>query len=43
MDAVNIGTRSDMLRLLGVIETLRVLDVEMPAQVISCFLFVAPS
>jgi|TARA_B100000035_G_scaffold250674_1_gene219663 hypothetical protein len=41
MDAVNIGTRSDMLRLLGVIETLRVLDVEMPAQVISCFLFVA--
>lgn len=30
-----------MLRLLDVIETLRVLDVEMPAQVIACFLYVA--
>lgn len=30
-----------MLQMLGVIETLRVLDVEMPAQVIACFLFVA--
>ena len=30
-----------MLRILGVIETLRVLDIEMPAQVIACFLFVA--
>ena len=41
MDALNIGIRSDMLRMLSVVETLRVLDVEMPAQVISCFLFVA--
>lgn len=32
-----------MLRILGVIETLRVLDIEMPAQVIACFLFVAGS
>ena len=30
-----------MLRLLSVIETLRVLDVEMPAQVIACFLYIA--
>ena len=30
-----------MLQMLGVIETLRVLDVEMPAQVIACFLYVA--
>lgn len=30
-----------MLRILGVIETLRVLDIEMPAQVIACFLYVA--
>ena len=41
MDALNIGIRSDMLRMLSVVETLRVLDVEMPAQVMSCFLFVA--
>lgn len=41
MDALNLGPRSDMLRMLGVVETLRVLDVEMPAQVMSCFLFVA--
>ena len=41
MDALKPGVRSDMLRMLGIIETLRVLDVEMPAQVISCFLFVA--
>ena len=30
-----------MSRLLKVVEALRVLDVEMPAQVMSCFLFVA--
>jgi DNA-binding MarR family transcriptional regulator len=30
-----------MYRLLKVVEALRVLDVEMPAQVMSCFLFVA--
>ena len=30
-----------MTRLLKVVEALRVLDVEMPAQVMSCFLFVA--
>jgi len=30
-----------MSKILGVIETLRVLDVEMPAQVIACFLYVA--
>ena len=41
MDGINIAIRSDMLRMLSVVETLRVLDVEMPAQVISCFLFVA--
>lgn len=41
MDALNIGIRSDMLRMLSVVETLRVLDIEMPAQVMSCFLFVA--
>lgn len=41
MDGLNLGTRSDMLRMLGVVETLRVLDVEMPAQVMSCYLFVA--
>ena len=41
MDGINIGIRADMLRMLSVVETLRVLDVEMPAQVISCFLFVA--
>ncbi|QNJ29507.1 transcriptional regulator/ MarR family [Synechococcus sp. A15-24] len=35
------AVRADILRLLDVIETLRVLDVEMPAQVISCFLFIA--
>ena len=32
-----------MSRLLKVVEALRVLDVEMPAQVMSCFLFVASS
>ena len=41
MDGINIAIRADMLRMLSVVETLRVLDVEMPAQVISCFLFVA--
>ena len=41
MDGINISIRADMLRMLSVVETLRVLDVEMPAQVISCFLFVA--
>ena len=41
MDGINIAIRSDMLRMLGVVEILRVLDVEMPAQVMSCFLFVA--
>lgn len=41
MDAVTVATRSDMLRMMGVVETLRVLDVEMPAQVMSCFFFVA--
>ena len=41
MDALNLGIRADMLRMLTVVETLRVLDVEMPAQVISCFMFVA--
>lgn len=30
-----------MSRLLKVVEALRVLDVEMPAQVMACFLFVA--
>lgn len=30
-----------MVRLLKVVEALRVLDVEMPAQVMSCFLFIA--
>tara|TARA_B100000902_G_scaffold13665_1_gene16623 strand:+ start:260 stop:580 length:321 start_codon:yes stop_codon:yes gene_type:complete len=30
-----------MIRLLDVIETLRVLDVEMPAQVIAAFLYIA--
>ena len=38
---LKVAVRADILRLLDVIETLRVLDVEMPAQVISCFLFVA--
>jgi hypothetical protein len=38
---LKVNVRSNILRLLDVIETLRVLDVEMPAQVISCFLFVA--
>ena len=41
MDALNLDIRSDMLRMLSVVETLRVLDVEMPAQVMSCFMFVA--
>ena len=41
MDALNLVIRSDMLRMLSVVETLRVLDVEMPAQVMSCFMFVA--
>ena len=41
MDALKVNVRSDMTRLLDVIETLRVLDVEMPAQVIACFLYVA--
>ena len=42
-DGINLKfkVRTNMLRLLGAIETLRVLDVEMPAQVIACFLFVA--
>ena len=40
-DDVKVNVRSNILRLLDVIETLRVLDVEMPAQVISCFLFIA--
>lgn len=40
-EEVKIAVRADVLRLLDVIETLRVLDVEMPAQVISCFLFIA--
>ena len=41
MDALKPGIRTDMLRMLSVVETLRVLDVEMPAQVMSCFMFVA--
>jgi|TARA_B100000073_G_scaffold202973_1_gene168276 DNA-binding MarR family transcriptional regulator len=41
MDALKVNVRTDMTRLLDVIETLRVLDVEMPAQVIACFLYVA--
>tara|TARA_Y100000401_G_scaffold40085_1_gene30458 strand:+ start:223 stop:579 length:357 start_codon:yes stop_codon:yes gene_type:complete len=41
MDSLKVDVRSDMTRLLDVIETLRVLDVEMPAQVIACFFYVA--
>lgn len=41
MDPLKLDIRANMLRILGVVETLRVLDVEMPAQVMSCFLFVA--
>ena len=41
MDSLRVDVRSDMTRLLDVIETLRVLDVEMPAQVIACFFYVA--
>lgn len=41
MDYINVSVRKDMLRILTIIETLRVLDVEMPAQVMSCYLFVA--
>tara|TARA_Y100000401_G_scaffold92836_1_gene78974 strand:+ start:183 stop:539 length:357 start_codon:yes stop_codon:yes gene_type:complete len=41
MDELKVNVRTDMTRLLDVIETLRVLDVEMPAQVIACFFYVA--
>ncbi len=41
MDTLETGVKTQILRLLDVIETLRILDVEMPAQVISCFLYVA--
>jgi len=41
VDSLRVNVKADMLRLLGAIETLRVLDVEMPAQVIACFLFIA--
>jgi hypothetical protein len=41
VDYINVSVRKDMLRILTIIETLRVLDVEMPAQVMSCYLFVA--
>lgn len=41
MDSLQVSIRADVLRILGVVETFRVLDVEMPAQVMSCFLFVA--
>ena len=40
-DELKVNVRTDMTRLLDVIDTLRVLDVEMPAQVIACFLYVA--
>jgi len=41
VDPLKVPVKTDILRLLDVIETLRALDVEMPAQVISCFLYVA--
>lgn len=41
METLKVNVRTDILHLLEVIETLRILDVEMPAQVISCFLYVA--
>ncbi len=41
MEALKLSIRADMLRMLGVVETLRVLDVEMPAQVMSVFFYVA--
>jgi len=41
VDSLSVKVTADMLRLLDVIETLRVLDVEMPAQTIACFLFIA--
>lgn len=41
MEPISLKAKADLNRLLDVIETLRVLDVEMPAQVIATFLFVA--
>jgi DNA-binding MarR family transcriptional regulator len=41
VDYINVSVRKDMLRILTIIESLRVLDVEMPAQVIASFLYVA--
>tara|TARA_Y100000401_G_scaffold10727_1_gene7318 strand:- start:1066 stop:1422 length:357 start_codon:yes stop_codon:yes gene_type:complete len=41
MDELKVNVRTDMTRLLDVIETLRVLDVEMPAPVIACFFYIA--
>jgi len=41
VDYINVSVRKDMLRILTIIESLRVLDVEMPAQVIATFLYVA--
>jgi DNA-binding MarR family transcriptional regulator len=41
VESIPLSTKAVLGRLLDAIETLRTLDVEMPAQVIACFLYVA--